>query len=166
MAQSIRNIVMNTVAILRWEKEQTAVTNEQRKDNYHVLFSDMRETQASESDIVNAANLLGVEMKRAGQKDSSIKVKRSEFRRIWENIAHVPEDCSGWKKALTAIRVATTSEQEILRQDIAKVQEQILALQDKLANLQQELSAIDNPIEEEVITFSDEQVNLDMRKAA
>jgi hypothetical protein len=166
---SIREVVSNTVAVMLWEKEQATATSEERKMHYREVFASIKTAKwESEGDVVNAANLLGNMMLQRGWKADSIKVRRSEFRRIVEHRAAVSDDCSSWKAALRQIRDATIPRSDIIKQELDEISKRIEALYEKSAELQAELELIiAGPAKEEEIVFSDEiEEEKEQRKAA
>ena len=167
---TIRDVVINAVSIITWEKEQGKSTNETRKEYYSMLFDAMREhTGISDGDLVNASNLFGVGLAEKGLKKDGIKVKRSEFRRIWENIKHVCENTASWQGAIRDIRTATTLPSVLMLDDMVTIADQIEALQAKLADKYSEWQALDSTAIADTITFSDEtdlDMTATMRKAA
>ena len=129
----IREMVLSVASVFVWQSEQGKAMGEERKAHFANLFANMREhANASAGDMANGANLLGVELKRNGFKPNSIKVRRSEFLRIWSNIGHVDEQCTSWKGALADIRKATTGEGLMMLEDMVTLVEQIEAMQTKL----------------------------------
>ena len=130
---TIRDVVINAAAITQWEKENSRVTNEQRKEYYSMLFDAMREhSDISEGDLINATNLLGVELAAHKCKKEYIYTRRSEFRRIWENIGLVDSETSSWKGALNDIRNATVPESIRLIDSMALLADKIEAMQQQL----------------------------------
>ena len=154
----LREFIMASVSVFLFDKEQSIATNEARKDNYLNLFNGFREhAAASNGDKANGCNLLGVELARRGLKKEAIYTKRSEFLRIWDNIQHVPEDCASWKKALTAIREATTPASLILLDKMLLAYDAMIAAQEKMAELYSEWQELSNiATVAETVPFSDE----------
>jgi hypothetical protein len=101
-----------------------------------------------------------------GFNKNSIKVMRSEFRKIWEHIDHVAEETASWKAALRDIRTATVPESLRLIDDMTATLEAIEKLQATLAEQYATWQACDGSIVADVITFSDEDLDMTMRKAA
>lgn len=163
---NIRNIVMEACSIFQWEKEQSQATNAARKEHYSNLFASMRQSNPTEGDVVNATHLLGVQLMQAGWKPDSIKVRRSEFRRIFEGIKFVSEDCGSWKKALSQIRSATTPRSQIISDELVKIKEQIEAMQEKAADLLAELEQLEQVKQADEVQFSDEEQGDKQLKAA
>ncbi|MEB3214056.1 MAG: hypothetical protein VKL39_22095 [Leptolyngbyaceae bacterium] len=161
---TIRDVVTNAAAIFSWEKEAAKATNEQRKEYYGLLFDAMRENaDISEGDMVNATNLLGVELTARKFKRESIYTRRSEFRRIWENIGLVDSETASWQGALKDIRNATVPESVRMLDAMAALQEKIEAMQKQLAETYEQWQALD-PTVATTIVFSDEHE--EQRKAA
>lgn len=153
----IREMILSVASVFVWQSEQGKAMGDERKAHFANLFANMREhANASAGDMANGANLLGVELKRNGFKPNSIKVRRSEFLRIWSNIGHVNEDCTSWKGALADIRKATTGEGLIMLEDMVTLVEQIESLQVKLNEKYQDWRELTGEPEAGDI-FSDEQ---------
>lgn len=162
----IREFIAHSSAVFALIKEQSKVSNEVRKEHISSLFANMRTlANATDGDKTNAVNLLGVDLAARGWKKNSIKVVRSEFLRIWDNIGHVPQDCTSWKKALSAIRSATTGEGLILIENMLAAQEAIEAAQKRLADLYAEWRDLSLDVAND-ITFSDEHQSTDRQLRA
>jgi len=127
----------------------------------------MREhADITEGDLVNATNLLGVELATRKFKKESIYTRRSEFRRIWENIGLVDSETVSWKGALRDIRIATVPESVRLIDSMADIADKIELLQKQLAESYEQWQALDSTAAKD-IQFSDEDSNLSqLRKVA
>ena len=164
---TIRDVVINAISIRAWEKDAANSTNDTRKEYYSMLFDAMREHSGiSDGDLVNATNLFGNGLTEKGFNKNSIKVMRSEFRKIWENIDHVDTETSSWKAALRDIRTATIPESIRLMDDMTATLEAIEKLQETLAEQYATWQACDGSIVADDIVFSDESSDMTMRKAA
>lgn len=148
--QSVAQCAADAAALFAWEKDQAAATKMSRQDMTLELFASMRHLSEQGMDdgaIVNASYALGVEMANRGLKASGIKVRRSEFRRIWENIHLVDPDCSSWKKALASIAEsqATAEDKRLALVDaIAKAQERLDDLTAQLAEMDVEFEIVED----------------------
>ena len=151
---TMREVVINTVAIFEWEKERATSTNEERKEYYGMLFDAMRSVTPTDGDIVNATKHLGDELKLKGWKPASIKVRRSEFRRIVENIEHVDSETKSWKSALRDIRNSTLPESIRMLDDMQSTMDAIEALQTKLADQYSDWQMLD--VTCDAIVYSDD----------
>lgn len=166
---TIRDVVINAISIRAWEKDASKSTNETRKEYYSMLFDAMREhSNIGEGDLVNATNLFGNGLAEKGFNKNSIKVMRSEFRKIWEHIDNVAEETSSWKAALRDIRNATVPESIRLMDDMVATMEAIEKLQATLAEQYETWQGCNGSIVADAITFSDESLDMTatMRKAA
>ncbi len=156
---TIREVVLNAVSVLVWQNEQQNATSEAKKEHYKDLLESIKQTVwLTDGDVVNAVNLLGNQLRAAGWKPNSIKVRRSEFKRIIEGRVYIVDGQDSWKGALKDIKLATTVPSDIVRENLLKAEEQLEKLTEKVAALREQLAELENPtaVEEAEITFTDE----------
>jgi hypothetical protein len=148
------------VQAIVWEKDQSQATQSQRKALIGDLFANLAKLAPHialrPSVASNMMQQLESELRAAGQKATSVKVKKSEFGRILANLEHVPSECDSWKGAIKAIRVATIPAADLLREELygrdkdgfgseetpkGGLWKQLAALKEQIAAKQEELSA-------------------------
>ncbi len=115
-------IASHVVSLFVWERDNSKNTSETRKESFKDIVAVIKAAGIlTDSDINAVCSTFGAEYLKAGGKPDTIKVRKSELRRIMENIHLMTDDVSGWNAAIKVIRNATTPRDELIRDDAEKL---------------------------------------------
>lgn len=99
-----------------WERENKAHTDETRKASFADLMEAAKAAgKLMDEDINKVCSSFAAKMIAGGAKMSTTTSRKSELRRILENIQIVPPDASGWNSAIKSIKEATADPLELIR---------------------------------------------------
>ena len=116
--QAREQIAKVASSILVWEKENAAHTATVRKSSFADLLATCKAAgKLMDEDISAVCSTFSVNLRAGGIKPTTITVRKSELRRILENLDKVPADCGGWNAAIKAIRTATADPLELVRDE-------------------------------------------------
>lgn len=105
-------------SIIVWEKDNAQHTATVRKSSFADLLQTVKAAgKLMDEDISAITGAFAVNLRAGGIKVSTITTRKSELRRILENLDKVPADCGGWNAAIKAIRSATADPLELVRDD-------------------------------------------------
>lgn len=112
-------IAVRAASCLVWEKQNAANTSAVRKSSFSYMMEAARASGSlTDEEISNVCSSFAVKLAEGGIKKDTIKVRKSELRRILEHINLVPEDASGWNAAIKSIKNATMDSLELARDDV------------------------------------------------
>lgn len=124
--QARNAIATHCVSLFVWEKANATNTSQTRKESFSDIVAVIRACGTlSDGDIQAVCSTFGAEYLKAGGKPDTIKVRKSELRRIMENIHLMTDDVSGWNSAIKVIRASTTPRDELIRDDAEKLLQSI-----------------------------------------
>lgn len=132
-----RNVIAtHCVSLFVWEKANATNTSQTRKESFADIVAVIRAAGTlSDGDINAVCSTFGAEYLKAGGKPDTIKVRKSELRRIMENIHLMTDDITGWNSAIKLIRQSTTPRDELIRDEAEKLLLSIDKAHEALNNL-------------------------------
>ncbi len=134
--QAREQIAVAVVSLFNWEKQNAANAKISRESAFSDIITLCRAAiPLSDSDINQVCSTFGAEYLKAGGKPETIKVRKSELRRIMENLYLITDDVTGWNAAIKVIRNATTPRDELIRDDAEKLLLSIDKAHEALNNL-------------------------------
>lgn len=117
--QARNEISVRAASCLVWEKQNASNTSAVRKSAFaHMMEAARAAGKLTDEEISNVCSSFAVKLAEGGIKKDTIKVRKSELRRILEHINLVPEDASGWNAAIKSIKNATMDSLELARDDV------------------------------------------------
>lgn len=117
--QAREAISARAASCLVWEKQNAANTSAVRKSSFnHMMEAARAAGKLTDEEISAVCSSFAVKLAEGGIKKDTIKVRKSELRRILEHINLVPEDASGWNAAIKSIKSATMDSLEIARDEV------------------------------------------------
>jgi len=117
--QARAEIAVRAASCLVWEKQNSANTSAVRKSSFNYMMEAARAAgKLTDEEISAVTSSFAVKLAEGGIKKDTVKVRKSELRRILEHINLVPEDSSGWNAAIKSIKQATMDSLEIARDDV------------------------------------------------
>lgn len=120
--QAREAIAKHAVSLFAWEKANATNTSQTRKESFSDIVGVIRAAGTlSDGDINAVCSTFGAEYLKAGGKPDTIKVRKSELRRIMENIHLMTDDVTGWNSAIKLIRQSTTPRDELIRDEAEKL---------------------------------------------
>lgn len=120
--QAREQIAVAVVSLFNWEKQNAANAKISRESAFSNIITLCRAAvPLLDSDINQVCSTFGAEYLKAGGKPDTIKVRKSELRRIMENLYLITDDVTGWNAAIKVIRNATTPRDELIRDDAEKL---------------------------------------------
>lgn len=137
-------IASRAASLFSWERENSKNASLTRKEAFtEILEAIQAAGTMSDGDRSEVCSMFGAKAKQAGLKDDTIKVRKSELRRIMENI-HLCTDATGWNSAIKAIREATTDRLELVRDEADRLLNSIdkahEALNSVVSSLQEDMN--------------------------
>jgi len=137
--QAREQIAKVASSILVWEKKNADHTATVRKSSFADLLATCKAAgKLMDEDISAVCSTFSVNLRAGGIKPTTITVRKSELRRILENLDKVPADCGGWNAAIKSIRSATADPLEIVRDECEA----------KLASIEKAHEAINSAVAE------------------
>ncbi len=120
--QAREQIAIAVVSLFNWEKQNAANAKVSRESAFSDIITLCRAAiPLLDADINQVCSTFGAEYLKAGGKPETIKVRKSELRRIMENLYLITDDVKGWNAAIKVIRNATTPRDELIRDDAEKL---------------------------------------------
>lgn len=120
--QAREQIAIAVVSLFNWEKQNAASAKVSREAAFSDIITLCRAAiPLSDADINQVCSTFGAEYLKAGGKPDTIKVRKSELRRIMENLYLITGDVKGWNAAIKVIRNSTTPRDELIRDDAEKL---------------------------------------------
>lgn len=120
--QAREQIAIAVVSLFNWEKQNAANAKISRESAFSDIITLCRAAiPLSDADINQVCSTFGAEYLKAGGKPDTIKVRKSELRRIMENLYLITDDVTGWNAAIKVIRNATTPRDELIRDEAEKL---------------------------------------------
>lgn len=120
--QAREQIAIAVVSLFNWEKQNAANAKISRESAFSDIITLCRAAiPLSDADINQVCSTFGAEYLKAGGKPNTIKVRKSELRRIMENLYLITDDVTGWNAAIKVIHNATTPRDELIRDDAEKL---------------------------------------------
>ena len=105
-------------SILVWEKKNADHTATVRKSSFADLLATCKAAgKLMDEDISAVCSTFAINLRAGGIKASTITTRKSELRRILENLDKVPADCGGWNAAIKSIRSTTADPLELVRDE-------------------------------------------------
>lgn len=105
-------------SILVWEKDNAEHVKTVRKSTFSDLLATCKAAgKLMDEDVSAVCSTFAVNLRAGGIKVSTITTRKSELRRILENLDKVPADCGGWNVAIKAIKHSTMDPLEIVRDE-------------------------------------------------
>ena len=112
-------IAQAAASLISFERAASTSIKEQRAEAWGGVLNLIKTAGRMPDEDINAvASEFGVTLAKAGFKKESVYTKKSELRRMLENGAKIPDDCTGWKAALRAIKEHDTPALELLREEV------------------------------------------------
>lgn len=112
-------IAVRAASCLIWEKQNASNTSAVRKSSFGYMMESARAAgKLTDEEISVVCSSFAAKLVEGGIKKDTVKVRKSELRRILEHINLVPEDASGWNSAIKAIKSATMDSLELARDDV------------------------------------------------
>lgn len=120
--QAREAIALQCVSLFVWEKANATNTAATRKESFSDIVAVIRAAGSlTDGDINAVCSTFGAAYLKAGGKPDTIKVRKSELRRIMEHIHLMTDDVSGWNSAIKLIRQSTTPRDELIRDEAEKL---------------------------------------------
>lgn len=120
--QAREQIAVAVVSLFNWEKQNAANAKISRESAFSNIITLCRAAiPLSDVDINQVCSTFGAEYLKAGGKPDTIKVRKSELRRIMESLYLITDDVKGWNAAIKVIRNATTPRDELIRDEAEKL---------------------------------------------
>jgi len=117
--QAREAISIRAASCIVWEKQNAANTSAVRKSSFCYMMEAARAAGTlMDEEISTVCSSFAVKLVEGGIKKDTVKVRKSELRRILEHINLVPEDASGWNAAIKSIKNATMDSLELARDDV------------------------------------------------
>ena len=117
--QAREEISIRAASCLVWEKQNASNTSAVRKSSFSYMMEAARAAGTLMDEEISAVcSSFAVKLVESGIKKDTVKVRKSELRRILEHINLVPEDASGWNAAIKSIKNATMDSLELARDDV------------------------------------------------
>ena len=117
--QARESIAVRAASCIVWEKKNASNTSAVRKSSFGYMMEAARAAgKLTDEEISAVTSSFAVKLAEGGIKKDTIKVRKSELRRILEHINLVPEDASGWNAAIKSIKNATMDSLELARDDV------------------------------------------------
>ena len=134
--QAREQIAIAVVSLFNWEKQNAASAQASRESAFSNIITLCRAAiPLADADINQVCSTFGAEYLKAGGKPDTIKVRKSELRRIMENLYLITDEVKGWNAAIKVIRNATTPRDERIRDEAEKLLQRLDDTNEELNNL-------------------------------